>query len=400
MAVVDTFTIGGFDGLNNRLAPTKLVHRTPDNATATYLSKADNVDISEDRTIRRRGGRTLVIPGKAHSLWADDKGAVAVVDGQLLALSADLAPTVLRTGMPSARLSYSRGADGALYWSNGIELRKISQGSDLPIAERQPGRPGVAVGAGGLPAGRYLVAITIDGPAGESAPSEPMAVAVSGGGALTLTAPLLAGQKLRAYISGPNGDVLTFAGESGAGVLFIPTYQGDGRVLSTRLAPMPAGQLVAHSDARLVVAAGNVVWFSRPWHYGMTDPVVDYIPLPGRVTILAPVPTGLFICADKTYFLPPGGAQLREVLPFGGVEGTAGRIPEDGRVFWHSPRGLVIAAPDGSAAAVQDDVLTFPAAQSGASLWRERDGSRHILASTAGREVSSAAASISFEVRD
>lgn len=402
MAVVDTTKLGQFDGLNNRLALTKLVHRTPDNSTATYLSKADNVDISEDRTIRRRGGRTLAIPGKAHSLWADDKGAVAVVDGQLLALSADLAPTVLRTGMPSARVSYSRGADGAVYWTNGAVLRKVQQGADRPIAERQPGQPSVTVGAGGLRSGRYLVSVTIDGPAGESAPSEPLVVVVSGGGggALTLTTPLEAGQKLRAYVSGPNGDVLTFAGESGTGVLFIPTYQGDGRVLSTRLAPMPPGQLVAHFDARLVVAAGNVVWFSRPWHYGMTDPIVDYIPLPERVTVLAPMPTGLFICADKTYFLPPGGAQLREVLPFGGVEGTAGRIPEDGRAFWHSPRGLVIAAPDGSASAVQNDVLTFPAAQSGASLWRERDGSRHILASTAGREVSAATASISFEVRD
>lgn len=399
MAVVTTAKLGQFDGLNNRLRPTSLGHRTPNNAPATYLSKADNVDIGEDRVIRRRSGMELAIPGKAHSLWADRDGAFAVVDGQLLSLSQNLTPTVLRTGMPSARVSYSRGADGAVYWTNGAVLRKVQQGADRPVAERQPGQPGVSVGAGGLRSGRYLVSVTVDGPAGESAPSEPLVAVVPDGGALSISAPLEAGQKLRVYVSGPNGDVLTAAGESTSGTVTVPVYQGDGRILSTRVGPMPSGQLLARFDARLVVASENVVWFSRPWHYGVTDPVSDYIPFPSRVTMVLPSRAGLFIAADKTYLLAQVGGEMREVLPFGSVEGAAGTNPEDGTVFWHTERGLAIANAAGEVGLVQNDVLMFPEAKNGSVLWREREGSRHILASTGG-ERAAIGATMKFQVKD
>lgn len=394
-------SLGRLLGLNNRREKTKLMRPLDGGERGTYLSAADNIDISEASNAHRRAGLQKVIAGNVHSLWADERGAYAVIDGTLSALSASLDATPIRPGLPAARLSYSRGPDGVLVWSNGALLRKVVQGVDTPMTAARPLTPTLVVSAGALPAGRYLVALVGAGPAGESAPCQAAVVTVSQGSAIEVQFPSAAGHEIHVYMSGANGDVLSYVGASTSGALTVASYAGNGRALATEhLLDMPAGQAVAHVGARLAVAAHNIVWLSKPWRYGLTDRASGYVPLPERVTILAPVPTGLFICADRTYFLPLDGAQLREVLPFGGVEGTAGRIPEDGRAFWHSPRGLVIAAPDSSASAVQNDVLTFPAAQSGASLWRERDGSRHILASTAGREVSAATASISFEVRD
>lgn len=400
MAAVNTASLGEFAGLNNRLRPTDLVRGNGQGGTTTFLERADNTDLDEDRHLVRRPGRTLAMPGPSHSLWADEFGAVAVINGTLVALDEKLKQTPLRAGMPDTRVAYSRGPDGALYWTNTTALRKVVAGTDRPVLTPAPSLPSISVGAGGLLAGRYLVMITADGPAGESAPSGVQVVTVPAGGAVQVAATLQPGQAMNVYMSGANGDVLTFVGASSTGQLSVASQLGDGRVMEPGMAPMSPGQLIAHFDGRLVVAADNVVWFSRPWHYGLTDPVSDYIPLPGRVTLLAASPAGLFIAADQTWHLPKYGGDIRQIFPFGAVEGAVGTNPEDGSVFWHSERGLVLTNLGGEATLAQNDALTFEPARYGASLWRERNGSRHILSSTAGAEVAAVRSTMLFEVKD
>lgn len=80
------------------------------------------------------------------------------------------------------------------------------------------------------------------------------------------------------------------------------------------------------------------------------NPESDYIPFPAPITLLASVEGGVFVCADKTYFITGlGGPDMtsRTVLEFGGIGGTELTLP-DGAVAWFSRYGQVIGRADGS----------------------------------------------------
>lgn len=364
-------------GLNNRLSAQRLGRRDDAGNPATYLSRADNVDIDDAGVIRRRRGFEVALPGDAHSLWADEQGACVVLDGRLLALGADLSARVLREGMPRLRLSYSRSATGALVWSNSAALRRVVDGHDRALAEAPPLSPSVtAQGAGGLPAGRYLACMTVQGPDGESAPSAAQVVDLPQGGSVAFTAQVPAGRQLAAWLSGPNGDRLGLAGVSASGRFLADAPAETGHECPTMgLSPMPPGQLVAHFQGRLWVAAGNVLWYSQPWHEGLTDARGNYLLLPQRITLLRPAAGALFVAAGKTWRLDTAGGALQEALPYGAVEGTDTPHPETGGALWFSPRGLIVADAQG-VRAVQQEALTFEPAALGAALWREADGVR------------------------
>ena len=189
-------SLGRLLGLNNRREKTKLMRPLDGGELGTYLSAADNIDISEASNAHRRAGLQKVIAGNVHSLWADERGAYAVIDGTLSALSASLDATPIRPGLPAARLSYSRGPDGVLVWSNGALLRKVVQGVDTPMTAARPLTPTLVVSAGALPAGRYLVALVGTGPAGESAPCQAAVVTVSQGSAIEVQFPSAAGHEI------------------------------------------------------------------------------------------------------------------------------------------------------------------------------------------------------------
>jgi len=100
-----------------------------------------------------------------------------------------------------------------------------------------------------------------------------------------------------------------------------------------------------------------------------------------------PCETGVFVCADKTYWLAGGLLDTAPavVLPYGGLPRSGGSVlTPDGQgtqqAFWLSPRGLVIGTPDGAAANVQEHALKFGNARAGATLFREQDGAHHIIA--------------------
>ena len=106
-----------------------------------------------------------------------------------------------------------------------------------------------------------------------------------------------------------------------------------------------------------------------------------------EVTLLASVADGLYICADKTYWradIDTDQFQQREVLPYGGVRGTAIDIPMSDNVAWFSPRGIIVAGLQGQVASVQEDKSAVSDFDSGAMLFREQSGLRQIVASLAG----------------
>ena len=87
-----------------------------------------------------------------------------------------------------------------------------------------------------------------------------------------------------------------------------------------------------------------------------------------------------------------------ELLPYGAVEGSAAHIENSNDIAWFSTRGLVIGSQDGQVKNVQEENVAVGAAQAGATLYREQDGMRQLVASAAqGSGAAKAAASSFFE---
>ncbi len=400
MATVRTINVGSMaPGLNNRLQPTQLDKRMPDGSKATYLYGADNVDLNEMGYLKRRKGKKLVLTGNAHSLWADRHDAFVVVDTvlQRLAFNNDLpVMSVIRSNLPRLPLSYSRGADNDVYWSNGQVIRRITNGTDAPIITPTPNAvPLAAVGSGAMAAGKYLIAFTASGPDGESPATPPVQIEVPDNGGIdcSMTEPV------NIYMSGPNGDILTLQMMADAPITLIAHNEGGRRCMTLNRASMPAGQIVRHYAGCMWVASGNLLFVSDPYNYGVYEPGKSYYPFPAPITIIEPMENGVYLVADQTYWISDGidTDKLRVLLPYGAVAGTSGRSPNDMSVFWQSERGLVVGDKDSVVKNLQEDALELSPASAGASLYRERDGMHHVVSTRFGAEPSVAAATSYME---
>jgi hypothetical protein len=202
-------------------------------------------------------------------------------------------------------------------------------------------------------------------------------------------------------MSAPDGDVLT-AQAVGQSVQIVTFSQSGPTCKTLNLAPLPPGQIVRHHIGRMLVARDNLLLIGEPFNFGLYRPSRGFIPFPAAITMVESVEGGLYVAADKTYFLADlfGGAPVRDVLPYGAIPGTSGHSPSDaGQVFWQSERGLVIADAQGNAKAVQEANLRLTGGASGATLYRERDGDTHVVASRAPAGLPVAAASSYFEAR-
>lgn len=385
-----TVTFGSFaPGVNNRLEPTQLATVMPDRSKGTYLYGADNVDLNEKGYLKRRRGQTLALAGVAHSLWADLRGGYAVIANNLVALSPNMTATTVRAGVGAAPVSFARGADGDVYWSNDSELRRIAGTTDLRVAAAPPAiPPATSVTAGALRAGKYLVAFTRSDANGESAATVAVQLEVPDNGGIAF----VADEVVNVFVSGPNGDILTLQTTAQAGTVF--THVENGRRCETlNLATMPPGSIVRHYNGRMLVANSNVLFASKPYNYGLFDPSAGYFPFPAPITVVEPTDNGVYLCADKTYWIADFfDGTPQEMLPYGGIARTSGRSPDETKVFWQSPRGLVVADKNASVQNMQEAALELAPAAAGASLYREQDGMHHIISTRFGVETSVAVA--------
>lgn len=378
-------------GLNNRRPPDQLDEKLRDGTPATFLREAVNCDISAKGTIRRRPGYTQSLAGVVHSVWGDGQAqGYAVVDGILSGVR------VTPTGQPSVvpitfvghrRVSYSRGAQGEVYWSNGGLSGRLVGEINTPASTATPPTPTLEITSGALPAGRYLLAFTRTGPAGESAATPLSAVDVPANSGIQLTG---CASGTEVFMTGPNGEILQHIGTTWGMTFTIALPPTGGRQCETLgLAPMPPGTIVRHALGRLVVASGRTLVFSEPYRYGLTNPAESYITFSAPITVVAPTQNGLYVCAEETYWLPSlPPADISTVLPFGALAHSDvfldAQTEDDQYCAWMSPRGAVTATISGKATLVQDNNLNFSEAERGAVMLRRSLGDRSLVISRSG----------------
>lgn len=393
MATTRPVAIGTFSGVNNRLEQSQLESQPARGVKLQALPAAVNVDLNDKGSARRRRGQTLRAAGIAHSVWGDSKDdGYAVIGTDLVRLTPSgpgLQAEVMRSGVSAGRpMSFERFPDGAVYYANGETMGRIRNGVDGPVVTEALGSlPVFTVIAGGLAAGLYTVALTAVGPDGESAATAPVQVDVPANGGIRLSN--LPGNLVRVYMTGPNGEIPTLELETSATSVDLLTHSGSGiRCQTLLLASMPAGEIVRHYNGRLLTVVGNLLIRSEPYYYGVFDAAKGYIPFPAPITIVQPAVGGVYVVADQTYWLAGDldNTSAPPILPYGAVAGTGGYDETTKTVFWLSDRGLVVADGAGGAKNVQEDTLALAGGTRGAALYREQNGSRHIVTSRSGAE--------------
>jgi len=70
------------------------------------------------------------------------------------------------------------------------------------------------------------------------------------------------------------------------------------------MTPPPAGDLLESYNGALYIASGPYLYFTLPHAYGMCRPYKDFFQFSKDIDMLGAVEDGLFVSADKIYFIP------------------------------------------------------------------------------------------------
>ena len=393
---------GQFDsfaaGMNNRRADFKMRTQAPNGDTTHFLRSIVNADVTKEGTLHRRPGYARVVDGAAcRSLWSDGVNTFYADGANLIRLTGDnpFTSTVLYSSLVGDQPVSFASVNNDVYWSDGHVLHRIDAAGDhtngvAPLLQD----PTVIADIGGsMPSGRYVVCCTFRNSDGEeSASSFPVQVDVAGGAISVTNLPATwpaDAAALAVYMTSPNGSEMMRAAlllAPATSVTFPTMPSLYERCSTVLLAPMPAGDIVRYLNGRLLVAAGNTLFYSEPYALALRNPARNYVQFPVPISVMEPVNNGFFLCADQTYWIAGdiASAELNPVLPYGGVFGASVQVTNENAAFWMSPRGMVRGDQDGSVKNLQESNVAVETAQAGAALYRERDGMKQALASLFG----------------
>lgn len=378
-------------GMNNRLPPDKL-----DTEDGTFAQSITSADVTAAGTVSRRKGYTQTVAGSdCHSCWGTpDHGFM--VDGttlyRLTIQNGTVAKTSLATVTPGRQFSYA-DVGQEVYMSNGVQFFRVSRTGVLSDAtiELPHTSPNATVVAGALSAGLYRIVVShVAADGGESGTSYPISVQVTENTSIALTnIPQRAGHTTNVYATPPDGDTFFLVAQNVGSSYTISSVSTYGeRPQALLKVPMPAGTIVRYLNGRLLVAAGNVLYYSETWYLGVYTPSTNYIMFPDTITMVEPCQNGFYLSADQTYWIDGDllQADLNPVLPYKAVLGTSAQVPHANAVWWMSERGAVLGSQDGQVKNLQESTVAVQPALVGASLYREQDGMKQMLSALFGQQ--------------
>lgn len=383
----------------------------PANFGPADLQAAPNCDIDNEQAIASRRGYALELAGAYHSLWSKDDVCLVAAGTALKrvrAAGASYAMDTLRSDLTAgARLSYWM-VNGQVYYCNGHETGVVKMGVNRSFGLAQPiAQPVAAAIGGGLPTGRYQYALTYlrdDGQ--ESGTGTTGTVDLTGTSGIGFSnIPVSADPTVTAkciYITATDGEVL-YRALTIANAATTAAYRNEGYdlrlLLNTQLGrPAPVGHMVAWYRGRMLIAQGPFLWYSMPYRYELFMLGRAFLPFEADINLLAPVEDGVFVGADKTYFLSGQSPELfasRVVAGYPAIPGTLayeqGDYLADGvagrTAYWASARGHCVGTAGGSFKNITESRYSYPSAPRGAGIVRQTDGVNQYLAVLEGAGV-------------
>ena len=374
--------ISSFRGINNLVSSSRL--------TDGFVLDAVNVDLTSDERFKPRAGKDVLasVTG-GHSLTSVEDRMFVVIENSVRRIDAvtPFTTTTLRSGLTGGRMAYT-GFGGYTWWSNGVESGLHSEATvDRPWSLPKPAAPILSETVGSLPAGTYRVAILHTDANGEESPaSVPVEIDLAANRDLVVTLPAAPAGAVNTLVfcAKPGGVLQLTATVAAATASTTLSSISEGRSLGDAYIydVLPAGNLLAIHNGRLLSAKGSTLYVSEPYRFGVYNPVEGYIPFPADITVVAPLKEGVFVVADKVYWL--AGSDIRKVEPTVKSNGTAifGTqfvLTENVTVGWLGEFGLTLGAADGSVTFPSRDVFAPPTATEGYALVVRDDGDVRVV---------------------
>lgn len=322
------------------------------------LRAAEDVCIDLNGTVNSAAGPSLTssLPGAA-DVWTSLTGSTfARVEDQLLQVDTGVSFGALGDG-PFAFADHL----GGVIVSTPSQIFQVGRAPGLhQLALPTPSFQVRAAAVGGLDAGRYGIAVCALRRGEEFGLSPVRFVDVQQGGGLLLDINGM-GDLARVFRTSANGTQLYRAVDAPSG---MPDYLlGAGKLgaepTSKFLEPMPGGHLLASWNGRVLCARGRNLNISQPLRPALYDPRHDFIALPGRLTMVAPLPDGIYLgTRHETFFLngtDPATASLIKLSAspppegcFAVLQGGLFTEIDDTKVaVWLSAEGFVLGLPGG-----------------------------------------------------
>jgi len=159
------------------------------------------------------------------------------------------------------------------------------------------------------------------------------------------------------------------------------TYSGPST--NRNFSPAPIGQHLAFYMGRIIIAVGNVIWFTEPYSPGMVDKTRMFWQFSSDVRMIKPMDKGVFISDSRaTYYLDgssPHDFIQKRIATYPAHEWSSATeyvelddldLDEKGEgAIWSSPEGICIGLPSGRIRNLTKERLDYPKAYTkGASL--------------------------------
>ena len=384
---------GPFLGINNRL-PDFGMHVKTNTVQGDYLRDAINVEIDNTGRLLRRKKATLVqaLTGPHSLFMVDATNGLVVIDSILYVFSIPAyTQTPFKVLTSNAAMSYVvRG--GEVFYSNGTDSGRIVSGAFYPLALPTPGQPAPPdIIGGNLRAGYYQVAVSYarysggvqtaatlmeEGGISDKAQTE---LTTTGGIRVILPATTTGATHINVYLTAANGEVPQLAAIVATGTATVDLINlGEGQEATGRRdEPLPAGRLFL-SSGRLCSISGNTLYIGHPYRPGYYDPLAGFVPFPTDISVAVDAQAGIFVAADKTYWIPNEGP-IADVLPYGAVPGTEFSYPDKSIYGWFGAKGIVLATPSGEVEAVMSDNIALTPPDSGFSTVFEDGEFRKVM---------------------
>lgn len=386
-----------FSGLNNvdddnRFAPSE-------------LREATNVDVTREGKIKRRKGFASVYTGSGiRSLIAFGEHTLFAEGSLLKKLNGNTAQTWFSGLHEHNKLAHVE-RDGILIISDGVlNYQVFDNGSVLPLTVPTPVSPVALVSnATGARNSTLRSVLTYEDAQGqESAASAEMSAQVSSYGGDLVVGSFPTPPSGVAYVNlyATTLDGSTFylersipaASIAPGFTVALNPQTVDGRELRTQyLSPLPAGDLITYALGRLWVAKGNVLYYSEPLNYGLTNLAHNYFIYGKDITILAGLEEAVIAVADKHYSLV--GSQEEEIrqvklFNYGAPKGNVvysevAKLGLEGLgigAAWLSDKGFVVANGQGALVNQTESRVAMPKYDEAAVMLREEEGARRLVA--------------------
>lgn len=356
-----------------------------------------NADVDINGRLVKRTGKTLIkaLSG-AHSLWAGLNCMLCASLGVLYRVNDGTTVAVTTISGPEYPLSYAEVDDliyiSTPYWNTVYDPKA---GTVAAWGVARPSGPMLVSNAnGGLPAGIYHICFT-----------NVTGSDISGNGPITsITLTAVGGIQV---LNRPT-DAIVWCTDKNEGVFYkvgtvdyvvdLPTVEP---LPSFLCSPAPFMTNLCYAFGLMWGSVGNIVYYSQPFRPTWFRTNLNKFVLESEVTLIAKVPTGLFIgMTDKTIFLEgtvPTEMQQKDVGA-GSIKGTlaySNNIPELGDILgtrekgysdvptWRTVDGIVLGNSNGKLFNLTKNRVKLDSPDVGASLYRNVNGTYQFLTTSA-----------------